>query len=118
MANDSLSEISTPLLSKTAEPEEKPPSKPETVKPAKTVLKFEDVGVWTVMREVNATASWRLPGREMVAQGRQILVLFPIVYHFLQECFCVSPSMTFVYLLSVSWSSTEVRPILPSLSVV
>ena len=109
MANSSLSEVSTPLLSKAPQAEGEASSKSESVKPTKTVLKFQDVGVWTIMTEVNAMASWKLPGREMMAQGREIVAIFPIVYHFLQECFSVSPWMMIVYQLFALWSSTVVN---------
>lgn len=112
MANDSVAEVSTPLLSKKPEAEEKPRSKTEDVNPSKTVLKFEDIGVWTIMTEVNLMTSWRIPGRELIAQGREMLAVFPIVYLFLQDCFSVSPWLMVIYLLSSLWASTEVRAII------
>jgi len=109
MGNDSVSEVLTPLLSKAPEPEEKTPIKTENVEPSNTVLKFEDIGVWTIMTEIDNMASWKLPGRALLAKGREMTSIYPILYSFLRECFNVSPWLMVVYLLASLWSSTQVR---------
>lgn len=112
MANDSHSEASAPLLSEvTASQDEKEtikPTKSEKNEPPKTVLEFEDIGVWTIMREVKAVASWSLPTHAALEQGKELVAVFPIIFQFFQEIFSVSPMMMVIYLLSSFWSSTEV----------
>lgn len=70
-------------------------------------LRFQNVGVWTIMREGNV--SWSLPGRASLDHFKHILELLPFFYRFLQECFCVSPWMLTIYLAATIWSGTEVR---------
>ena len=108
VATEGVSENSVSLLSKPSEPE-KNASKTQTVKLSKTVLTFQDLGVWTIMTEVNQMASWMLPGRAIVVQAKEMIALLPILYLFLQECFSVSPQLMVAYLLSSVWASTEVR---------
>jgi hypothetical protein len=102
MGNDSLAEVSKPLISKAAKGEA------EDGPPAKTVLEFKDIGVWTIMNEVQVGASWTLPGRAVLQQGRYMMAILPIGYHFVYECFSVAPWMMLVYLLASVWYSTEV----------
>lgn len=112
MANDSHSEASAPLLSEASasqdEKETIKPAKSEKNEPPKTILEFEDIGVWTIMREVKAVASWSLPTHAALEQGKELVAIFPIIFQFFQEVFSVSPMMMVVYLLSSFWSSTEV----------
>ncbi|KAF8575570.1 P-loop containing nucleoside triphosphate hydrolase protein [Ramaria rubella] len=122
MANDNfVSDVKAPLLPQSPETESPPKSKEEKdskeseaiespPKPEeKKALEFEDVGVWTVMREVDVDSSWRskLPGRVMLSRWKELIAMFPIFYRFLQECFSVAPNMMVVYLLAALWTSTE-----------
>ena len=109
MATECVSEISVSPLSKPSEAD-KNTSKTQNVKPSKIVhLAFQDLGVWTIMTEVNQMGSWMLPGRAIVVQAKEMIALLPILYLFLQECFSVSPQLMVAYLLSSVWASTEVR---------
>ncbi|KAF8513619.1 P-loop containing nucleoside triphosphate hydrolase protein [Gautieria morchelliformis] len=107
MGGDSLSEVSKPLMSDPIKASGAQDDPPRTEKPAKTVLEFKELGVWTVMTEINAGGSWTLPGRAVIQQGREMMAIFPIVYHFLHECFSVSPWTMVVYILASLWNSTE-----------
>ncbi|KAF8513614.1 P-loop containing nucleoside triphosphate hydrolase protein [Gautieria morchelliformis] len=107
MCGDSLSEVSKPPTSNPPKASGAQDNPPRTEKPAKTVLKFRELGVWTIMTEINAGGSWTLPGRAVIQQGREMIAIFPIVYHFLHECFSVSPWMMVVYILASLWNSTE-----------
>ena len=99
---DGSSSAQVPTMSKTAD------SKPHAEKalPEKKVLRFQNVGVWTIMREANV--SWSIPGRASLDRAKQILDLLPFVYRFFKECFCVSPWMLSVYLATTIWSGMEV----------
>ena len=111
MANDSFSEVSAPLLPKgsSSEDDKQQSTKAEDVNQPKTVLEFEEIGVWTIMREVDLKASWKLPVHSVATQAKEIMTVLPITIRFLQECFSVSPWMMAVYLLSSFWSSLEVE---------
>ncbi|KAF8516471.1 P-loop containing nucleoside triphosphate hydrolase protein [Hysterangium stoloniferum] len=101
--------LKVPLISMLFMPSEekvKDAEKPPTNASKKT-LKFEEVGIWTVMREVDPKTSWRLPIQSVVTRGKQLVAIFPFIYRFVHECYSVSPWMMIVYLVSSLWSSTE-----------
>jgi hypothetical protein len=100
---DGSSSASIPLLSETADS----PPQSEKIQREEKALRFQDVGVWTIMRE--ASVSWTVPGRPALDRGKQMLAMLPFVYRFIRECFCVAPWMLTVYLVTTIWSGTEVR---------
>ena len=74
-----------------------------------TVLHFQTIGVWTVMRQLKKRSwSQSLNDQYILQEGKKLLEVFPITYQFIRECFNVAPVMMVIYLLSILWSSTEV----------
>jgi len=72
------------------------------------VLEFQEIGVWTMMRQMR-NREWSIPGWNILEDSRKLWTFFPVLYHFLQECFNVAPVFMAIYLVSSFWSSTEVR---------
>lgn len=78
-------------------------------------LEFEDVGIWTIMRQRRKKAvAWMLPGQALLDGMKKHWEGFGICQQFFMECYSVSPHMIVLYVISSLWSSTEVSPFILS----
>ncbi|KIJ27976.1 hypothetical protein M422DRAFT_37506 [Sphaerobolus stellatus SS14] len=70
-------------------------------------ITFKEFGVWTVMRQKSNVGSWlRLLGlKGFVQRFREDA---PLIWHFIRECFQVSPHLVTVFLISSILSGMEI----------